>query len=166
MCKSKGGLTRHRRSKHANEQLETTADNPHPPLDKEIIDNILAQTVEKLREESIYPEEVIDTLSKLRPSESFLALVRNVFDLFCRKRNQDAMLGLFYGKIIKEWREYFPPCDNQVAINVLLIHLPQKLVAYHKTGSTTQQDDEVRQYWRPLFRQAETEKGSDNIHLI
>jgi hypothetical protein len=67
---------------------------------------------------------MLDTKSNLKPSESFLKFVAKVFGLFCRKRNRDAMLSLFYGEIMKDWKAYFPPCDNQIAINVLLIHLP------------------------------------------
>ena len=107
----------------------------------EIIKKILHETVEKLRAESIYPEEILDTISKLKPSESFLNFISKVFGLFCQKRNQDAMLAMFYGEIIKEWRVYFLPSNNQKAINVLLIHLPQKLTAYHKNASNEQQNE-------------------------
>ena len=58
---------------------------------------ILCETVEKLREEGIYPEEILDTISNLKPRESFLKFIGNAFGLFCRKRNQDAMLSMFYG---------------------------------------------------------------------
>ena len=115
-----------------------------PPINMEIIAKIIAETVEKLREENIYPKEILDTISKLKPSESFLKFINKVFRLFCRKLNQDRMLALFYGEIIKDWRMYFPPCDNQKAINVLLIHLLQKLVVYHKLASNKQRDDQVR----------------------
>lgn len=107
----------------------------------EIVKKILHETVEKLRAESIYPEEILDTISKLKPSKSFLNFISKVFGLFCRKRNQDAMLAMFYGEIVKGWRVYFPPCNNQKAINVLLIHLPQKLIAYHKNASNEQQNE-------------------------
>ena len=110
-------------------------------MDMEIVKTILRETVEKLREEGIYPEEILDTISSLKPSESFLKFISNAFGLFCRKRNQDAMLSMFYGEIIKEWRVCFPPCNNQIAINVLLIHLPQKLIAYYKNASNAQQNE-------------------------
>ncbi len=111
-----------------------------PPISMEIITKIIVETVEKLREEDIYPKEILDTISKLKPSEAFLNFIAKVFRLFCRKLDQDRMLALFYGEIIKDWKVYFPPCDNQKAINVLLIHLPQKLVVYHKLASNKQRD--------------------------
>ena len=110
----------------------------------QFLERVLNEIVKKLRAEEIYPKPILDTLSKLKPSENFLKFVTKVFDLFCRKRNQDAMLAMFYGEIVKDWKLCFPPCDNQIAINVLLIHLPQKLVSYHKTASNTHQNEEVR----------------------
>ncbi|CAB4024403.1 hypothetical protein AWC38_SpisGene12476, partial [Paramuricea clavata] len=143
VCKSKGGLTRHRRSKHPDKEELTVATINIPPINMEIIAKIISETVEKLREENIYPKEILDIISKLKPSESFLKFITKVFRLFCRKLNQDRMLALFYGEIIKDWRVYFPPCDNQKAINILLIHLPQKLVVYHKQlASNKQRDDQ------------------------
>ena len=140
VCKSKGGLTRHSRSKHPDKQPA----NIPVPVDMQILEKILSEIVKKLLEEKIYPKAILDTLTNLKPSENFLKFVTKVFTLFCRKRNQDTMLAMFYGEIVKDWKLYFPPCDNQIAINVLLIHLPQKLVSYHKTASNTQQNEEVR----------------------
>ena len=68
----------------------------------QIVRKILRETADKLREEIIYPEVILDTISNLKPSESFLKFISKAFSLFCRKRNQDAMLAMFYGKIINE----------------------------------------------------------------
>ena len=137
---SKGGLTRHTRSKHltgeSDEQAETTTQ--HVAINADTVGRILKETVEKLREENIYSNTLIDTIFSLKPSDSFVEFICKVFSLFCRKRNQDAMLAMFYGDILKDWKDYFPPCSDQMAINVLLIHLPQKLVAYHKSATSTQ----------------------------
>ena len=67
----------------------------------EIVKKILRETVEKLREKDIYPEEILDTISNLKPSEFFLKFFSKAFDIFCRKGNQDAMLAMFYGEIIR-----------------------------------------------------------------
>ena len=55
-------------------------------MDMEIVKKILRETVEKLQEDCIYPEEILDTTSNLKPSESFLKVIGNAFGLFCRKR--------------------------------------------------------------------------------
>ncbi|CAB4044610.1 Hypothetical predicted protein, partial [Paramuricea clavata] len=73
--KAKGGLTRHRRSKHPDKEEQTVATINIPPINMEIIAKIIAETVEKLREENIYPKEILDIISKLKPSESFLKFI-------------------------------------------------------------------------------------------
>ncbi|CAB4031910.1 PREDICTED: uncharacterized protein LOC101236338, partial [Paramuricea clavata] len=75
VCKSKGGLTRHRRSKHPDKEEQTMATINIPPINMEIIAKIIAETVEKLREENIYPKEILDIISKFKPSESFLKFI-------------------------------------------------------------------------------------------
>ena len=85
-----------------------------------------------IREENLYPEEIIKLVEGLKPSEQFLKFVSEVFSKFSRKCNQDAFLAKFYGEMYKNWKSFFPACDKQVAVNVLLINFPQKLIAYQK----------------------------------
>ena len=89
----------------------------------------------KLREENLYPKDILSVVSSIKPSEQFICFVNKVFAQFCRKHNQDALLTTFYGDMVKEWKSFFAPCQNQKAINLLLIHFPQKLVGHYKLGS-------------------------------
>ena len=89
----------------------------------------------KLREENLYPKDILSVVSSIKPSEQFIGFVNKVFAQFCRKHNQDALLTTFYGDMVKEWKSFFPPCQDQKAINLLLIHFPQKLVGHYKLGS-------------------------------
>ena len=51
VCKSKGGLTRHRRSKHPDTDEKIVAAVNIPPISMGIVTKIIVQTVEKLRED-------------------------------------------------------------------------------------------------------------------
>ena len=88
-----------------------------------------------LYEDNIFQKEMIELISSLKPSEEFLHFLKEVFATFCRKPNQDLLLATFYEKIAKDWRSFFPPCVDQRAINLFLIHVPQKLVVYHKQAT-------------------------------
>ena len=136
ICKSKGGLTRHRRSKH--EEASTTSVSrkyEKQKIDMPVLERFCKEIAEKIQEENIYPEKIIKIVEGLKPSEQFLKSVNEVFSKFARKCNQAAFLAKFYGEIYKNWKGFFPACDDQVAVNVLLIHFPQKLIAYHKQSS-------------------------------
>ncbi len=139
ICKSKGGLTRHRRSKH-EEQEATASSKSTKPKKKTItmpeIQKLCKEIGERIREEKLYPENIIKIVEGLKPSEAFVKFVREAFSKFARKCNQDVFLAKFYGEIYKNWKAFFPACEKQIAVNVLLIHFPQKLISYHKQSST------------------------------
>ena len=136
ICKSQGGLTRHRRSKHEEASITSVSKKcEKQTIDMPVLERFCKEIAEKIREENIYPEKIIKTVEGLKPSEELLKFVSEVFSKFARKCNQDAFLAKFYGEIYKNWKSFFPACDNQVAVNVLLIHFPQKLIAYHKQSS-------------------------------
>ena len=99
-----------------------------------VLERFCKEIAEKIREENIYPE-IIKIVEELKPSEEFLKFVSEVFSKFAQKCNQDTFLAKFYREIYKNWKSFFPASDNQVAVNVLLIHFPQKLIAYHKQSS-------------------------------
>ena len=97
-----------------------------------VLERLCKEIGEKIREENLYPEEIIKLVEGLKPSEQFLKFVSEVFSKFSRKCNQDAFLAKFYGEVYKNWKSFFPACDKQVAVNVLFINFPQKLITYHK----------------------------------
>ena len=90
---------------------------------------IVEATVANLKDENLYGEDSIATLFSLKPSEKFSTDVSVLFNEFCRKKNQDVLLQKFYALIYWNWKEYFPSCEDQKAINLLLIHFPERLVA-------------------------------------
>ena len=74
-------------------------------------------------------------VSSIKPSEQFIGFFEKVFGQFCRKHKQDILLATFYRGMVKEWKGFFPPCQDQKPINLLLIHFPQTLVGHYKLGS-------------------------------
>ena len=140
ICKAKGGPTRHKRSKHEEEATSVGA-SKNPPkrtIDMAVIQNLCKEIAGKIRQEKLYPENIIKTVEGLKPSEEFVKFVSENFSKFARKCNQDVFLARFYGEIYKNWKKFFPASGNQIAVNLLFIHFPQKLVAYHKQTSTAE----------------------------
>ena len=89
----------------------------------------------KIWEEKLYLEDTIKIVKRLKPSKAFGKLVSTAFSKFAQKCNQDIFLMQFHGEIYKNWKAFFPACNDQKAVNVLLIHFPQKLIAYYKQFS-------------------------------
>ena len=54
------------------------------------------------------------------------------YERFCRKRNQDDILSDFYEPIPKATELLI--CDNQQICSLVMIYIPDYLVAFDKTG--------------------------------
>jgi hypothetical protein len=140
-------LTRHRRSKHpdGDEATSTKATSKAyiPTVDLALLETFFKEIVDKLREEKFYGETILTATSSVKPSVEFLAFVRTIFSNFCRKRNQDALLATFYKEIYSKWKIFFLSCKDQKAINLVLIHFPQKLVGHYKHATSNATGEEV-----------------------
>jgi hypothetical protein len=133
-------LTRHRRSKHPEgEEVTSKATKKAfiPAVDSALLERFFTEIVEKLRDEKLCPEAILTAITNVKPSEEFLAFIKTIFGKFCRKQNQDVLLANFCKEIYMKWKTFLPSCSNQKAINLLLIHLPQKLVGYYKDAASS-----------------------------
>ena len=66
-----------------------------------VIQKLCIEIYDKIREEKLYPEDIIKTVEGLKPSEEFVNFVSEVFSKFVIKCNQDIFLARFYGEIYK-----------------------------------------------------------------
>ena len=106
-------------------------------MDLALLETFFKEIVDKLREEKFYGETILTATSSVKPSVEFLAFVRTIFSNFCRKRNQDALLATFYKEIYSKWKIFFPSCKDRKAINLVLIHFPQKFIVGHYKHATS-----------------------------
>ena len=128
----KRGCRGHLRSKHGDGVEVVATPGSIPAITNEFVVEIVKAIVTSLKDENLYGEDLIATLFSLEPSEKFSTDVSVLFNEFCRKKNQDVLLEKFYTLIYSNWKEHFPSCDDQKAINLLLIHFPERLVALCK----------------------------------
>lgn len=122
----------------------TSAEPSTSPLSltQEIVETMIKEIISKLQEEKIFSKDVLGVLLNLKPSKKFVEFVNKIYVTFSNKHNQDKMLAVFYREIVKEWKTFFPNCDNQRAVNLLLIHFPQKLVSYYKRKESANKESQ------------------------
>ena len=132
MCKSKGGLTRHIRSKHSS-----TSAVPSFGKDKQIpchmteekAVTIIKEIGKCLADAKMYPVEKVAQVSNLKPNESFLVDINTLSHRFHRKNDRDRFMKDFFSKMYGSWKEYFNPCDDHKAVFMMLVYLPERLIA-------------------------------------
>lgn len=129
MCKSKGGLTRHKRSKHVAELGESSSSansGVYTTLDK--TKSIIRDIGRYLTDEKLYKSEQVAEVFKLEPSQSFVAFLNEILLKLKRKKSKDKFLKEFYGNTNAHWKEYFHPYPNKKIVFLMLIHLPERLL--------------------------------------
>ncbi|XP_028392704.1 uncharacterized protein LOC114517561 [Dendronephthya gigantea] len=140
VCKSKGGLTKHQRSKHVEQVGESSSSSKIEKnvLSVENVCSIIRDIGRHLVDEKLYKEEQTAEIFKLSPTDLFVSFVNQLLLKFKRKRNQDKFLTEFYGNSYANWKKFFHPYGEQKIVFLMLIHLPQRLIGFLEKG----QDDQ------------------------
>ena len=99
VCKSKGGLTTHTRSRHPDDKQDKT----RAVLTKEAVASIIELIKVKLT-------EIMASLATVSSTDALFDALQPLYTTFCRKNNQDKLLECFYG-LIPRSRDLLN-CDN------------------------------------------------------
>ncbi len=134
VCKSKGGLTRHTRSKHPEDKQDKT----HAALTKEAVVSIVQSIKVKLREENFYGTEIMNSLATVSSTDALFDALGPLYTTFCRKNSQDKLLECFYGLIPRSCE--LLNCENYKAANLVMIHIPEHLVGFYNTSSPANEE--------------------------
>ena len=143
MCKSKGGLTKHQRSKHAAELGECSSSSVDVIVTKEKMASLIRDIGRYLVDEKLYRKEHSAEVFKLEPSDSFVSFINQLLLKYKRKKNQDKLLKEFYGNTNSNWKEYFHPYEEKKFVFLMLIHLPERLIGLLKGKPGNQGTSEV-----------------------
>ncbi len=97
VCKSKGGLTKHKNSKHQEADTESGNTDNENCLLFESLAGIVELKKANLIAEDLYGSEINTAIKSASCSEAFFAVVLPLYNKFSRKKNQDKLLEEFYG---------------------------------------------------------------------
>jgi hypothetical protein len=81
VCKSKGGLTRHRRSKHTAEQGQSSRAVPEPLqiVSSKKVKELISDIGKHLTDEKLYKKEDIAEVLRLQPTDSFVKFFNGIY---------------------------------------------------------------------------------------
>lgn len=145
VCKSKGGLTNHTRRMH--EDQDRDGSSKIPSLTSQAVDNMLADIMQNITESKLYPETILAKASEVfPPSPHFYESLAKLFSTFAKELSLDKLMKQFYGEMYDNWKTYFPSSEDGKYVFLLLIHLPEKLVAFQKTSVASVNDPKICRY--------------------
>ena len=147
ICKSKGGLTRHMRSKHT--LVEANDGDSTAAISKAVVEDLFKKANSKIKD-NLYGEEIVTICTNLKPSSLCVDVLGKLHQRFNKKSNQDSLVSELYKHLSKEPEKLVnQPSDKRwsveqvrIAVNLLFIHLPELLiVATCKSQSIEQTKD-------------------------
>ena len=133
VCKSKGGLTRHHNSKHAGDSSGKGRDEniTGMALDQGVVDGFVERIKTRIIEEDLYGEEINSALKKVTSTPKLYQALLPLYQTFCKKKNQDNLLKVFYGLIPRSCE--LLNCNDFRIANLIMIQLPDFLVGHYNT---------------------------------
>ena len=127
ICKSKAGLTRHVNAKHGSK-----ANASIPSLTNDELTSIVNKVKANLTNEGYWDIEITSDLAKVTSNDNLFKAVSPIYQRFCKKRNQDNFLMELYELIPKSTA--LLKCDNQPLCSLVMISIPDHLVALFKSS--------------------------------
>ena len=128
ICKSIGGLIKHKNSKHVEVGASST-EGRNAPLDKDSMNSIVNTIKQNLIEEKLYGEEIESSVQKVTATEALLKETEPLYSRFCKNKNQDKLLQVFYGLMPKS-TTLLNFVDYRIT-NLVMIHIPDHLVSFY-----------------------------------
>jgi flagellin-specific chaperone FliS len=129
ICKSKGGLTKHKNSKHVDDGSGTSEGSNTTPLDKDTMNSIVNTIKQNIIDEKLYGDEIESSIKNVTATEALFNEVEPLYSKFCKNKNQDKLLKSFYGLMLK------PKVDDSLAdshiTNLVMIHIPDHLISFY-----------------------------------
>ena len=115
MCKSKGGLTKHFRSKHLAVNTGSNTDKATKKAKKQIpcyvteekILSIIREIGKFLTDGKIYPKKLVAEVFNMQPRKSFVDDINALLDKFHRKNDRDRFRKEFTGKCMAHGKNIF-----------------------------------------------------------
>ena len=147
MCKSKGGRTKHQRSKHADELGEGSSSSASTAVNWITADQtrtIIRDIGKYLTDEKLFQTKQIEEVFKLEPSAHFVSFLNDILDKWKRKKSKEKFLKEFYGSTNTHWQKYFHPYPDKKMVFLMLIHLPERLLLFVERNDSTMDKAEVQ----------------------
>jgi flagellin-specific chaperone FliS len=95
ICKSKGGLTKHKNSKHVDDVSGTSEGSNTTPLDKNTMNSIVNTIKQNIINEKLYGDEIESSIKNVTATEALFNEVEPLYSKFCKNKNQDKLLKIF-----------------------------------------------------------------------
>ena len=132
ICKSKGGLTRHKNAKHGNISTagKDNVSSSNISLTKEDLKSIVDKVKKKIKDDTFWDSEMTSNMASITSNDSLYNEILPIYERFRRKLNQDSFLTDFYELIPNS--SCLLQSENEQLCSLIMILIPDHLVSLSK----------------------------------
>ena len=145
VCKSKGGLTRHTRAKHIDKKPEKELPTP---IDSKVVTELVNKAINSILKSKLYGDTGLAKLEEniiVNPTEIFIKSLKELYSDYCAKTDRDKLVQKFY-KLMPDSAKMLTGLSPEISIfviNLIMVHIPDLLVAFHKRGCVSVKEKEL-----------------------
>ena len=144
VCKSKGGLTRHTRAKHIDKKPEKQLPSP---IESKVVTELVNEAINSILKSKLYGDTGLAKLEKniVKPTELFIKSLKEFYSDYCAKTDRDKLVEKFY-KLMPDSAKMLTGLSPEISIfviNLIMVHIPDLLVAFHKRGCVSVKEREL-----------------------
>ena len=157
-CKSKGGLTRHKRAKHEADTLVCTSESNENGFTIEVYCQLVNQSAKSLSEDECYPESirkefetyVFNVLEEdYQAANERFAQIKMLYTSVKRKGNVEKFYSKYFALVPLKATEYFPGLPFQLSV-LLATKVANKIISFCKDNDSNSMPAEERVTARDL----------------
>ena len=132
ICKSKGGLTRHKNAKHGNRSTvgKDNVSSSNISLTKEDLKSIVDKVKKKIKDDTFWDSEMTSNMASVTSNDSLYNEILPIYERLRRKLNQDSFLTDFYELIPNS--SCLLESENEQLCGHIMILIPDHLVSLSK----------------------------------
>ena len=140
-------LTRHTRAKHIGKKPEKELPSP---IDSKVVTELVNEAINSILKSKLYGDTGLANLEEnvVKPIELFIKSLKELYSDYCAKTDRDKLAEKFYKLMQMKFYSAkmltgLSPEISIFVINLIMVHIPDLLVAFHKCGCVNVNEREL-----------------------
>ena len=108
------------------------------PIDSKVVTELVNEAINSILKSKLYRDTGLAKLEEniVKPTELFIKSSKELYSDYCAKTDRDKLVEKFY-KLMPDSAKMLTGLSPEISIfviNLIMVHIPDLLVAFHKRG--------------------------------
>ena len=117
------------------------------PIDSKVVTELVNEAINSILKSKLYGDTGLAKLEEniVKPTELFIKSLKELYSDYCAKTDRDKLVEKFY-KLMPDSAKLLTGLSPEISIfviNLIMVHIPDLLVAFHKRGCVSVKEREL-----------------------